>query len=149
MVELVRWFLGSYRPEVQSPNSKGARMNVAISYNGIEVRQPVEGEVDRLVKKLEKLLKTYAPDLVQLHGRFDKHPRKVEYNFSLNLSLPTGTLHSVGVGADLRLSAKQAFAELKTQVKKHQSKLRHDYEWKRKRRRAQAVARRCKLGVRG
>ena len=115
-------------------------MNVAISYNGIEVRQPAEVEVDRLVKKLGKLLKTYAPDLVQLHGRFEKHPRKVEYTFSLNLSLPTGSMHAVGVGPDLRRSAKKAFAEMQTQVKKHQSKLRHDYEWKRKRRRVQAVA---------
>ena len=115
-------------------------MNVSINYNGIESRQPVEVEVDRLVGKLGKLLKSYSPDLVQLHGAFEKHPRKVEYTFSLNLSLPTGTLHATGIGPDLRLSAKQAFGDLERQVKKHQSKLRRDYQWKRKRSRFEAVA---------
>ena len=115
-------------------------MNVSINYNGIESRQPVEAEVDRLVGKLGKFLKSYSPDLVQLHGALEKHPRKVEYTFSLNLSLPTGTLHSTGVAPDLRLSAKQAFADLERQVKKHQAKLRRDYQWKRKRSRFEAVA---------
>ena len=115
-------------------------MNVSINYNGIESRQPVETEVVRLVGKLGKFLKSYSPDLVQLHGAFEKHPRKVEYTFSLNLSLPTGTLHATGVAPDLRLSAKQAFADLERQVKKHQAKLRRDYQWKRKRSRFEAVA---------
>ena len=115
-------------------------MNVSINYNGIEVRQPADKEIERLVGKLGKLLKTYVPDLVQLHGAFEKHPRKVEYTFSLNLSLPTGTLHATGTGPDMRLSAKKTFSELESQVKKHQSKLRRDYQWKRKRRRVQAVA---------
>ena len=115
-------------------------MNVSINYNGIAVRQPAESEVERLVGKLSKLLQSYAPDLVQLHGAFEQHPRKVEYTFSLNLSLPTGTLHATGVGPDMRLSAKQAFADLAAQLKKHQSKLRRDYQWKRKRRRFEAVA---------
>jgi len=115
-------------------------MNVSINYNHIESRQPAETEVNRLVSKLGKLLKTYAPDLVQLHGAFEKHPRKVEYTFSLNLSLPTGTLHATGVGPDMRLSAKQAFSDLDRQVKKHLSKLRRDYQWKRKRPPFDAVA---------
>lgn len=115
-------------------------MNVSISYNQIEMRQPAESEVDRWIRKLGRLLKTYSPDLVQLHGAFEKHPRKVEYNFSLNLSLPTGTLHATGVGPDLRLSVKQGFADLERQVKKHLDKLRKDYQWKRKRPRAAAVA---------
>lgn len=115
-------------------------MNVSINYSHVESRQPVETEVDRLASKLGKLLKSYSPDLVQLHGSFEKHPRRVEYAFSLNLSLPTGTLHATGVGHNMRLSAKQAFAEIAGQVKKHLSKLRRDYLWKRKRPRMDAVA---------
>jgi ribosome-associated translation inhibitor RaiA len=115
-------------------------MNVAINYNHIESRQPAEIEVNRLVSKIGKLLKSYSPDLVQLHGAFEKHPRKVEYTFSLNLSLPTGTLHATGVGPDMRLSAKEAFGDLERQIKKHISKLRRDYQWKRKRPRLAAIA---------
>ena len=111
-------------------------MNIAVNYKSVEVREPVETQVSRHLTKLGKLLKSYAPDLVQLHGAFEKHPRKLDYTFSLNLSLPTGTLHSTGQGPDARLAVKEAFAELARQVKKHQGKLRRDYEWKRKRPRA-------------
>jgi ribosome-associated translation inhibitor RaiA len=45
-------------------------------------------------------------------------------------------MHATGVGDDVRASAKNAFAEIERQVKKHQEKLRKDYMWKRKRPRA-------------
>ena len=84
---------------------------------------------DRLMERLHDI----APDLVLLHGSLEKTPRKTEFNFSLNLNLPTGTMHATGAGADVLGSAKAAFAELEVQVKKHQAKLRKDYVWKRKR----------------
>lgn len=114
-------------------------MNISLSYKRVNVREPVETEVSRYLRKLGKLLKNYSPDLVQFHGAFEKHPRKTEFNFSLNLSLPTGTLHATGSGPDLRRSVKQAFGELEGQVKKHQGKLRRDYQWKRKRPRLPVV----------
>jgi len=97
------------------------------------VAQTVEVEVERHVSKLGKLLQSYSPDLVQLHGAFSKTPRTDENSCSLNLSLPTGTLHVTGTGATVRACCKKAFSELEAQVKKHQAKLRKDYEWKRKR----------------
>ena len=97
-------------------------------------------ETQRHVVKMEKLLKRYAPDLVQLHGDIEKLPRKESYLFSLNLSLPTGTLHATGEGVDVRRSVKKAFAEIEAQIKKHMALLRKDYEWKRKRPRARALA---------
>jgi ribosome-associated translation inhibitor RaiA len=115
-------------------------MKTSISYKHVDFREPVEAEAARYLEKLGKLLKSYAPDLVQLHGSFEQHPRKLEYTFSLNLILPTGTLHCTAVGPDVRLSVKKAFAELEAQVKKHQSRLRKDYVWKRKRARASALA---------
>jgi ribosomal subunit interface protein len=115
-------------------------MKMSVSYKHVDLREPIEAETSRHLKKLGKLLKSYSPDLVQLHGSLDKHPRKVEYTFSLNLSLPTGTLHATGVAPDVRRSVKQAFSELEGQVKKHQSKLRKDYQWKRKRTRAVVLA---------
>ncbi len=115
-------------------------MKLSVSYKHVKFREPVEAETTRYVAKLGKLLKRYAPDLVQLHGSFAKQPRKVEFTFSLNLSLPTGTLHATGVGPNARLSVKKAFAELEGMVKKHQSKLRKDYQWKRKRARPEVPA---------
>lgn len=108
-------------------------MKLSISYKHVEAQKPVEVEVERHVGKLGKLLQSYSPDLVQLHGAFSKNSRTDESSCALNLSLPTGTLHATGRGASMRTSCKQAFSELEAQVKKHQAKLRKDYEWKRKR----------------
>ena len=108
-------------------------MKLFIRHSIEEWREPVETETQRHVVKLEKLLKRYVPDLVQLHGDIEKHPRKENYIFSVNLSLPTGTLHATGEGAEVRGSVKSAFAELEAQIKKHMALLRKDYEWKRKR----------------
>ena len=115
-------------------------MKISISYKHVELRDPVEAETVKHLGKLGRLLKSYSPDLVQLHGIVEKQPRKTEYSFSLNLSLPTGTLHATGTGADLRRSVRQAFAEIESQVKKHQSRLRKDYQWKRKRSRDEVPA---------
>jgi ribosome-associated translation inhibitor RaiA len=115
-------------------------MIISLSYKHLELRKPAEIEVARYRHKLSKLLRSYVPDLVQMHGAFEKHPRKEEYAFSLNLSLPTGTLHALGEGENVRASVKHAFAELTRQIKKHQGKLRKDYEWKKgKSRRAVAL----------
>ena len=115
-------------------------MKLSISYRHVEARTPVEAEVARHVSKLGKLLKSYSPDLVQLHGGFSKNARTDENSCTLTLSLPTGALHATGMGASVRTSCKKAFSELEAQVKRHQSKLRKDYEWKRKRPRVRAVA---------
>jgi len=108
-------------------------MKVSINYKHVESHKPVEAEVARRVSKLEKLLQSYSPDLVQLHGVFSKTPRTEENCCSLNLALPSGVLHTTGTGASARTSCKKAFSDLEAQVKKHQAKLRKDYEWRRKR----------------
>lgn len=115
-------------------------MKVAIRNGNEEWREPIEKETEQHVAKLKKLLTRYAPDLVQLHGSIEKHPRKESYSFTLNLSLPTGTLHATGEGTDVRKSVKAAFSEIETQIKKHMALVRKDYEWKRKRPRAKALA---------
>ena len=116
-------------------------MKISISYRHVETPQALEPAFRRHIAKIEKLLKTYDPDLVQLHGGFEKQPHRAEYSFSVNLSLPTGTLHANGTGPDPTASARKAFVELEKQIKKHQSRLRKDYEWKRKRGKAeQALA---------
>ena len=108
-------------------------MKLSINYKHVESHKPVEVEVERHVAKLKKLLKSYSPDLVQLHGSFTRNPRTEEVSCLLNLSIPTGALHATGEGATVRTSCKEAFSELEAQVKKHQARLRKEYEWKRKR----------------
>jgi len=108
-------------------------MKLSISYKHVDAHEAVEKQNEHHIAKITRLLKSYEPDLVQLHGVFSKNPHNQEQSFSLNLSLPTGTLHATGTGENVRASCKQAFNELELQVKKHQQRLRKDYEWKRKR----------------
>ena len=107
-------------------------MKLTINYKHVESHKSVETEVERHVAKLEKLLQSYSADLIQLHGAFSKTPRTDETCFTLNLSLPTATLHATGTGSTVRTSCKKAFSDLEAQVKKLQAKLRRDYEWRRK-----------------
>lgn len=115
-------------------------MKLTIRYAREEWRDPVEKETLKQRTKLDRLLKRYSPDLVQLHANIEKVARKETYLFSVNLSLPTGALHATGDGSDVIGCVKAAFAELSAQVKKHQALLRKDYEWKRKRARTRVPA---------
>jgi ribosome-associated translation inhibitor RaiA len=108
-------------------------MKLSINYKHVESHKPVEVEVTRHVAKLQKLLKSYSPDLVQLHGGFAVNLRTQDISCALTLSLPSGVLRATGAGPAVRTSCKKAFSDLEAQVKKHQEKLRKDYEWKRKR----------------
>jgi ribosomal subunit interface protein len=122
---------GRLRLPLNSP--EGARMKITYSQIEVEVRESIDKECAHHIEKLNRLLKRYDPDLVQLHCTVEKTPHRIEFAFSLNLTLPTGSLQATGYGSDARAGAKVAFAEIEGQVKKHQEKLRKDYIWKRKR----------------
>jgi ribosome-associated translation inhibitor RaiA len=110
-----------------------ATVKTSFSYKQVESREQAEKEVNLNAQRLEKFLKRFAPDLVQLQGAFERIPHKNSIALYLNLSLPTGTLHATGEGNDVAGSVRMAFAEVLAQLKKHMGKLRKDYEWKRKR----------------
>jgi ribosomal subunit interface protein len=112
---------------------KDQAMKTAISYKHVDAPAAVEPAVNRHLKKIATLLKTYEPDLVQIHGSFEKHPRRTLFAFDVSVSLPTGVLHATGEAPDPLTSARKGFAELEAQIKKHQSRLRKDHQWKRKR----------------
>jgi ribosomal subunit interface protein len=115
-------------------------MKLSIVFKDVERHAPAEKELKRCSEKLSRLLKTYDPDLVQLHCVFSVVPRTKEYGLALNLTLPTGTLHASDESAHLPAACKSAFADLNTQVKKHLARLRKHYEWKRKGPRVAALA---------
>ena len=108
-------------------------MKLSVSFKDLQNHKSVEKEMENAVKKLNVLLKTYQPDLVQLHAVFAKLPRNDEHTLTLNLTLPTGTLHATASSEHIGACCKKAFHEIESQVKKHKSLLRKDYEWKRKR----------------
>ena len=109
-------------------------MNVSISYKHVEEQQAVATELMRRLDKMGKLLKSYEPDLIQLHGVFSRNQRTEEESFSLTLSLPSGTLHATGSGKNTLAGCKNAFSDIEAQIKRHQALLRREHEWQRKRR---------------
>jgi ribosomal subunit interface protein len=108
-------------------------MNVSFSYKHVNSQEAVATEVTRRLDKLGKLLQSYEPDLIQLHGVFSKNHRTDEQTLALTLSLPSGTLHAIGSGKNVLAGCKNAFSDIEAQLKKHQSLLRREHEWKRKR----------------
>lgn len=114
-------------------------MKISFNYKDADSREETEKEVGLHGQRLEKFLKRFEPDLVQLHGAFEKLPHKNSVSLFLNLSLPSGTLHATAEGGDAISSVRVAFSEILAQLKKHMSKLRKDYEWKRKRARRSAA----------
>jgi ribosome-associated translation inhibitor RaiA len=115
-------------------------MKISFSHIEQNLRESVEKVIEHHIQKLEKLLQHYSPDSIKMHGDLEHRPRKSDFNFSLNLTLPTGTLHATAIASDAPASVRTAFFELEGQVKKHQAKVRKDYEWKRKRGRALRAA---------
>jgi ribosomal subunit interface protein len=115
-------------------------MKINVSYRGLEAHDGVEKQVSRYSAKVNKLLKTFQPDLVQLHAAVEFLVKKSQYSFSLNLVLPTATLHAVSEAKDVRSTVRTAFVELERQVKKHKDRLRHEHEWKRRHSRTFATA---------
>ena len=71
--------------------SGGTQMKITHSHMEMEFRELVEKEFERHIEKLNRMLSKYTPDAIHLHSSLEKTPRRTEYNFSLNLTLPTGT----------------------------------------------------------
>jgi ribosome-associated translation inhibitor RaiA len=108
-------------------------MKISLSYRGIATHNGVERLFTHYCGKMEKFLTAYEPDLVQCHGAMEFSRKKNHYGLSLNLTLPTATLHSLASAKDVTSTVQGAFTELESQLKKHVGRLRHDHEWKRKR----------------
>ena len=108
-------------------------MKIHLSYRGLASHNGFEQLVTHYCSKMEKLLATYDPDLVQCHGVAKYRPKKSEYALSVSIVLPTATLHSVNTAKDVHSTVQRTFTDLENQLKKHKDKLRHDHEWKRKR----------------
>ncbi|HUJ40440.1 MAG TPA: HPF/RaiA family ribosome-associated protein [Candidatus Acidoferrales bacterium] len=108
-------------------------MKINLSFRGLDAHAGFERLVTRHCGKLEKLLTAYDPDLVQCHAAVEFHQKKNRYILSVNLVLPTATLHATHAARDVQSTVARPFRELEGQIKKHKAKLRHEHEWKRKR----------------
>ena len=100
-------------------------MKLSISYRNVDYHAPLEKDVARHVEKLNKFLKSYAPDLVQFHVVFAMNARKKELSCTLHLSMPTGqkcagllhqSLRRVGNASEEASSAAQKRLRMEAQT---------------------------------
>lgn len=109
-------------------------MILHISFKAESVKTPdVEREIQQHVKKLERFLTAFRPDLVHLHAGIDHRPRE-GFTVSLNLRLPTGQLATQQNGRALDAGIRVGFAELISQLKRHKELIRNEHRWRRGRR---------------
>jgi ribosome-associated translation inhibitor RaiA len=108
-------------------------MQVHFSYHNVPRTTPLDKVIQAQIRKLDKLLIKFSPDLVHLHGLLEANSKRKNTVCSLNLALPTGQLHTRQEGENLLADLQAAFDHLIDQVKKHKRGLRREEEWHRKR----------------
>lgn len=85
--------------------------------------EDLEAQIQRLSKKITRLLLVFQPELVQLHGRLARHSVREGVICTLNLRLPTGQLAAEEGAATAQIALHQAGDELVGQIKKHKERL--------------------------
>ena len=99
-------------------------MNVHISYKHAKAPD-VEHEFSQQIKKLERRVQIYRPELVHLHAIVDHNAAsRGEMLISLNLRVPSGQLAAQEAAPTAVTGVKRAFEELLKQLTKHKDLLR-------------------------
>ena len=107
-------------------------MKTQVRYRGISDKDGIEHELRRQTSKLERHLKKFSPDLVDLHVGLERRVLPTRpYLASVTLHLPPGQLHASESGPAAVPALKSAFAELWREVKKLKAKLQRKTERRR------------------
>src|SRR3989304_3846873 len=106
-------------------------MQVHFSYQNVPRTTLMDQVIQKNLQKLEKFLSHFAPDLVHLHGTLESNAAHKNTVVSLNLSLPTGQLHSRQQAGNLMKDLQSCFSQLVDQLKKHKEALRREDSWRR------------------
>jgi len=103
-------------------------MKVHVSYKAGKTPD-VERELQHQTQKLERRLRVFKPDLINLHAVVEQENSR-KATASLNLRLPSGQVAANRSGENPLAAVKAAFADLISQVTKHKELLRG--HWTRK-----------------
>jgi ribosomal subunit interface protein len=106
-------------------------MQIHFSYHNVPRTTQLDKVIEKNLKKLEKHLSHYSPDLVHLRGLLESNGAHKNTVVSLNLALPTGQLHSRQKEGNLLKDVQGCFNQLVDQLKKHKEALRREEAWRR------------------
>lgn len=109
-------------------------MKLHVTRNGCRYSPQDERVLDRRIRRLERRLRHFDPDLVHLEINIERQPRREEYDSNIRLVImnrvfPAGRNAAAEVGTLLR----EAFDDLERQVDRFNAELRGEKEWRRKR----------------
>jgi RNA polymerase sigma factor (sigma-70 family) len=102
-------------------------MNVQISYKGLEKTPDVESTIQQHLKKLERRLQLFRPELVSLHGSVLQKSPRAGFVVALNLKLPSVDLAAEQASQQSAMAIKGAFDALIAQVISHKDVLRNHH----------------------
>lgn len=108
-------------------------MKYTVNKNGLKIGKQVEELLQRKIKKLDRLLTHYNPDLVMLRVSFNKNKKKEMHLVRLVLELPNQVIKSEKQAGNLMKAASESFDTLIHETKKHKELLRRQHEFKRRR----------------
>ena len=106
-------------------------MHIDLSFHHVSRVPKIDKTVALNLRKLEKLLSRFSPDLVRLHGVMEFTAPHQGPVCSLNLWLPTGRLHFSHEGDTPLTAVQDCFKHLIAQVKKHKAFVRREGVWRR------------------
>jgi RNA polymerase sigma factor (sigma-70 family) len=109
-------------------------MNVHISYKGLEKTPDVESTVQQHLKKLERRLQLFRPELVNLHGSVLQKSPRAGFVVALNLKIPSTDLATEQANQNPSMAIKAAFDSLIDQVTSHKDVLRNHHRYPGRRR---------------
>jgi ribosomal subunit interface protein len=105
------------------------KMHHTLIGKNIEITPELREYFASKLDKLDRLIPTFADDLVSLQGTLEKNVKRGDYSTSLSLHFPQHTLHAEEQSRDLKGALGGAFAELIRQVDRFKSKLRGEHRW--------------------
>lgn len=116
-------------------------MKAHISFRDVTERQALRAELARQVAKLDRQLKKFDPDLVDLHVSLARRSRRGSQCIaSVTLYLPMGQLHASEESAHAVVAFKHACAQLLRELKRFKAHLRGDDKRRRARRRGRLTS---------
>ncbi len=117
-------------------------MKKQIVYRNIskEAKKSLSALFEERLSSLQPLLNGFEEDDLFLRAAVQSHGTQVLYRVALELYLPHKTLTAHEEGPNVETVIRDAFAEIRRQIKKHKSFLKNEPLWRRKKRRQQLRA---------
>lgn len=103
-------------------------MQVTLAVRHFNKNKEIEDYFDERVSRLRHHLSNFKDDLIFIHGNLDRNPHKEEFYASVNVYLPSMTLHSRENAVDLLSAINLAFNAVIRQAEKFKAKLRKSYK---------------------